>query len=391
MLAIAGDAWAGRWIIEPGQEALLLAMLGGSAELPGGCHLAGASVEKSLVVARYACAVGPVRIELHHPSDAPPAAPRTASFAVVAPPGERAPAELIDALAERLRGREGAFHWTADERASGHSLEEAGVSRVARIRGLVGGGAAAIAFVIVFALAVRLGARLAARVGTPPADCAPRRTALLPAIAAAALAFALLLAAVPAPPVHPDTTRDFLMAADCLAGLPWDCGPPTSLGVIVQGALWTRFLALSGALGLGVGAVRAAVFALHAISAGVVLAAARRRVSPAMAAWTAAAWVVVGAFVAGAPLLWNPSLSPLPLALFYVALLGLVERGALAFAAAAGGLLALAMDCHVLFAALVPVLLAAAGGCARRPAPAVAAALSTLVAVLFLDARAAWW
>ena len=240
---------------------------------------------------------------------------------------------------------------------------------------------------IVFALAVRLAPRLGAGPEAPPAD---RRRAILAAIAASALAFALLLAAVPAPPVHPDTTRDFLMAADCLAGLPCDRGPPTSLGVIVQGALWTRFLALSGALGLGVAAVRGVVLALQANSAGVVVAAAWRRLPPAVAAWTAAAWVVLGAVVVGAPLLWNPSLAPLPLALFYVALLGVVERGSLAFAAAAGGLLALAMDCHVLFAALLPVLLAAAAGCGRRPLWAVAVAIGSLVAVLLVDSRAAW-
>jgi hypothetical protein len=387
LLAGAGDAWAARWLIEPGQEALLLAMLGGGAELPGGCRIEGASVEKTVVVARYTCAAGPVRIELHHPSDAPPSAPRTGAFALVVPPGNEVPPAFLDALGARIRDREGAFRWTATGRAFGHSLEDAGVSRDARLRGLALGGAAALAFVLVFAVAVRLAPRLAPRPAAPPAD---RGRALLHALAAATLAFVLLDAAVPAPPVHPDTTRDFLMAADCLAGLPCDHGPPTSLGVLVQGALWTRFLALSGALGLGIAAVQRVLFALHAISAGLVLAALRRRVSPALAAWTAGAWVVLGAVVVGAPLLWNPSLAPLPLALFYLALVALVERGSLAYAAAAGGLVALAMDCHVVFAALVPVLLTAAGGCARRPAAAAGAALSTLAAVLLLDSRAAW-
>jgi hypothetical protein len=387
LLAGAGDAWAGRWVIEPGQEALLLAMLGGSAELPGGCRLAGASVDRTVVVARYTCPAGPARIELHHPSDATPAAPRTGSFAIVVPPGEQVPPELIDALGAGLRGREREFRWTADGRGLGHSLEDAGVSRGAELRGLLGGGLAAGAFVIVFALAVWLAPRLAPRPGEPPAD---RRGALVPAIVAAVLAFALLEAAVPAPPVHADTTRDFLMAADCLAGLPCDRGPPTSFGVVVQGALWTRFLAISGALGLGVAAVQAVLFGLHALSAAAVLVTLRRRVSPAIAAWTAGAWVVLGAVVVGAPLLWNPSLAPLPLALFCLALVALVERGSLVYAAAAGGLVALAMDCHVLFAALVPVLLAAAGGCAGRPVTAAFTAVSTLVAVLLLDARAAW-
>ena len=126
-LAIAGEAWAGPWNIDPGQEALLLARLGGSEELPGGCHLSGASVEKALVVARYTCAAGPVRVELHHPSDAPPAAPRTASFALVAPPGEPAPPALIDAIAARLRAAGGRVPaGRRAERAPGHPSKKQG-------------------------------------------------------------------------------------------------------------------------------------------------------------------------------------------------------------------------------------------------------------------------
>jgi hypothetical protein len=394
----AGEARAGRWIIEPGQEAVLLAMLGGSEDLAGGCRLEGASVERTIVVARYTCAGSAARMELRHPSDAPPAAPRTEAFALVVPAGEPIPTALVEALGARIRAREGAFRWTAEGRALGHSLEEAGVSRSDRVRGLMGGAAAAFAFVIAFALAVRSAPGALARFGVEEAPAAApgsgtfaaRLRRILPAIGAAMLAFALLSAAVPAPPVHPDTTRDFLMAADCLAGVPCDHGPPTSLGVVVQGALWTRFLALAGAIGIGVEGVRAAVFALHAVSTGVVLAAARRRLPDALAAWTAAAWAVLAVMISGAPLLWNPSIASLPLAIFYVALLGLTERGTLVLAAAAGAILALAVECHLLFAALVPVLIAAAAGCARRPLPAVGAALAGLAAVLVIDARTAW-
>src|SRR5262249_18932167 len=68
---IASRAHAARWVIPPGQEALAMRMLGG--ELPGGCRFLGASIEKTQVTARYACAEAETRIALRHPEDAPKA------------------------------------------------------------------------------------------------------------------------------------------------------------------------------------------------------------------------------------------------------------------------------------------------------------------------------
>jgi len=98
-------------VIAPGNEPLLGEMLGGS--LPGGCALEGASIDRTRVVARYACAAGPATITLLHASDpaAGAAALHTAAFAVAA----SAPRELVDAVAAQVRAREAAFRWVTVE------------------------------------------------------------------------------------------------------------------------------------------------------------------------------------------------------------------------------------------------------------------------------------
>jgi hypothetical protein len=383
-LVACRDALAARWLIEPGQETVLAAMLGGSATLPGECRLESASVDKSVVVAQYACADGRPRVELHHPSQAPPAAARTERFAVVLPPQRGASQAFVDALVGRIRAREGEFRWTPEGRTMGHSPDEAGARGAARPMWVA--WAAPAGFVLFFALPVAIACRLFSGGGrrepTPRVDL--RKAGLV-----AALSFAWLAAALPASPVHPDTTRDFLMAARCLGGLPCDRGPPASLGVFVQGALWTRFLAVAAALHLGATGVQVATSFLQAVGAAVAVVAARRLVPPATAAWIAAAWTVLGAIVSGAPVLWNPTLVPLPLALFGLSLVALADGGPLAAAAAAGASLALAADCHVLASAFVPVLVAATVACARRPIPSTLAALAALALVWLLDSPAA--
>lgn len=99
-------------VIAPGNEKLIGDMLGTGVDLPGGCKLASASIDRTRVVAKYACGKDVV-IELHHPSDGEGAAARTARFALV-PKGE-APAELITALAERIKAREEPWRWISAE------------------------------------------------------------------------------------------------------------------------------------------------------------------------------------------------------------------------------------------------------------------------------------
>lgn len=101
-------------VIAPGNEPLLGEMLGGS--LPGGCALTGASIERTRVVARYACAAGPASLTLQHPNDpaTPADAHRTAAFAV------SGPGELRDAVAAQIRAREAAFRWVTVEAPPAH-------------------------------------------------------------------------------------------------------------------------------------------------------------------------------------------------------------------------------------------------------------------------------
>lgn len=98
--------------IPPGREELLSAMLGAGAALPGDCKFAGGGVKHSVVAASYACAGGPVSFELAHPSRAGSGAGTvvTDKFAIVPKQGTPPP-ELVAALAESVRKREGEFEW----------------------------------------------------------------------------------------------------------------------------------------------------------------------------------------------------------------------------------------------------------------------------------------
>ncbi|MEO8603959.1 MAG: hypothetical protein ABI629_15395 [bacterium] len=96
--------------IPPNQEALLGAMLGGGATLPGGCTLSSGNVEHTIVKATYACQGGEVVIELAHPSTATQPAVSTEHFALTVVSGVP-PTELTGALAGLIRARESEFVW----------------------------------------------------------------------------------------------------------------------------------------------------------------------------------------------------------------------------------------------------------------------------------------
>lgn len=97
-------------VIPPGQEELLLAMLGRGAGLPDGCTLADGRIEQRTVDASYTCPLGEVVVQLVHPSVAPAPAARTERFAIAIDSGSPPPS-LTDALAARIRTREGEFTW----------------------------------------------------------------------------------------------------------------------------------------------------------------------------------------------------------------------------------------------------------------------------------------
>jgi hypothetical protein len=94
-------------VIPGGQEPLLLDMLGAKDALPGGCKLAGVSVDKTRAVARYECGAGQASLELSHRSAS--GSVKTDKFALS--PQAGASSELTDAIASRIRARESTFRW----------------------------------------------------------------------------------------------------------------------------------------------------------------------------------------------------------------------------------------------------------------------------------------
>ncbi len=99
-----------RAVVPPGQEDLLVVMLGKGVELPGPCKLSAAEAKQFFIRAQYACPSGEVVAELYHPDDAPTGATKTSQFAIVIPSGSPPP-EFRDALVERVKAQEGPFQW----------------------------------------------------------------------------------------------------------------------------------------------------------------------------------------------------------------------------------------------------------------------------------------
>jgi tetratricopeptide (TPR) repeat protein len=110
LLVLGPREGAASHVIPPGQEGLLLGMVGNTPPLPSGCTLLSASVERSYVLARYQCSELPeFSLELVHPSQAKGAALSTHAFALI--PRGQAPSELLAELAARIATREPAWRW----------------------------------------------------------------------------------------------------------------------------------------------------------------------------------------------------------------------------------------------------------------------------------------
>lgn len=102
--------------IPPGQETLLLEMLGKGAALPDGCKLAEGKVEYTVVEAKYQCRSGSVVLEIAHSSEAFDSDTQTGRFAISVMEGSPLP-DLVDELSARIVKREADFEWVipADE------------------------------------------------------------------------------------------------------------------------------------------------------------------------------------------------------------------------------------------------------------------------------------
>lgn len=114
LLAFASPALASQvQVVPPGQEGLILEMLGKGELLPGGCRLTGARVLRTHVAADWACEGGNRSLELRSLDDSGPLVARTAKLAVISEDEGDAARALVDAVAARVREREARWHWMA--------------------------------------------------------------------------------------------------------------------------------------------------------------------------------------------------------------------------------------------------------------------------------------
>jgi hypothetical protein len=99
------------YVIPPGQEPLVLAMVGGKDTLPGGCRLEGVNIDRTIITARYLCeGAAETALVLRHTAEGEGALIKTAAFAILRKEG--APPEgLVSAVAERVRAGEQGFYW----------------------------------------------------------------------------------------------------------------------------------------------------------------------------------------------------------------------------------------------------------------------------------------
>ncbi len=96
--------------IPPGQEDLLLGMLGKGAALPGGCSVTDVGVVYTVIEAHYSCSHGEVVLELTHVSEAIDTDTQTADFAIAVLEGSPPPS-LVDVVSLRVQEREDSFQW----------------------------------------------------------------------------------------------------------------------------------------------------------------------------------------------------------------------------------------------------------------------------------------
>lgn len=215
------------------------------------------------------------------------------------------------------------------------------------------------------------------------------RQAIAPVLFLAAALLLLTMLGAPAP-AHPDTSRDLLIARECAFGAhcPY-AGPVTSFGHFMQGALWSHLLEAWERLHLNVRALELAVAASIALAAAVAAAVARAvavQATPVLFA----VWLTTSVLSIQHPILWNPSLTPLALALFHLTFVHAVKRRSLPWFCAAAFTLALSVELHVAFVVLIPVFVATVFACAARPILAALWSLTIVVETLALDSPSAF-
>jgi hypothetical protein len=160
-------------------------------------------------------------------------------------------------------------------------------------------------------------------------------------------------------PVHLDTARDLLIARDCVEG--GAChfeGPLSSFARLAQGATWIHLLEAARWTGAGVHAIEAAVGALLGIAVGLVYFLERPLGGRRGALVAGFAFAGIVPFLIEHPVLWNPSLLPLPSVVFFAAQRAFVRRRSAGTLLAAALALGLIVDVHLVGILLSPGLIA---------------------------------
>ncbi|HEY3499356.1 MAG TPA: hypothetical protein VGK73_31925 [Polyangiaceae bacterium] len=183
---------------------------------------------------------------------------------------------------------------------------------------------------------------------------------------------------------HPDVVDQFLRARACVElGACEGRGPPTSLSSSLHhGALWIRIVGFCLGTGLGVQGLQVLGVTGAALGAVVTYAAARGVRTHRAALFAGFLAIALLAMTLGFGALEMLLAMPLPLAAYFaLACLHARSGNALACAGAAFAL-ALAVDLDVSAASLLPVLFVAAVLFSRRPALALAASCTAVIAPL---------
>jgi hypothetical protein len=184
------------------------------------------------------------------------------------------------------------------------------------------------------------------------------------------------------PPAHADTTRDFLLALDCLKLGRCGIGPHTSLLGFAQGSLWVRAVAFALGCADPIEALRQVVVMNHALAFATIFTLLRLQFSLRAAIFGGLSLLAVSVWDASFAVLWNPDIAPLPLALFWVGV-WLVAKGigggvsCTLLGVAAG----LAIDAHLVNVLLFPALAAVPCLAAARPRQGVSLALGSALSV----------
>lgn len=375
LLALALAAWAGEVAIPPGREPLLMEMLVPPARRAG-CECRGIQVVPDRAVARIECE-GRLQALTLQPPGAKGAARRTEKFSLVA--DGPLPEALLDAVAESVRAHETQWSWIERPAAPVFKRASTGFPFAAAFATMA---AAALGL-----LALARGTRVP--VGAEPA--APGRPSWLE-LAAFPAAFAALALLVPDPPTHLDTARDLLTARDLAAGRQVLPAVPSSFEQVWHAALWIRALQLWIWSGLSLQSLHLAILLGHAAAAAAVWTGLRPLTSGGLALATAAGSLWAGLEVAEVPILWNPSLLPLPAAALSWSLLRLARGGGAGAGVLAALTLGVCSQIHAVTLLLTPAVLFALALASRRPVlclPAGAGAFAAAWSAGSLDVAAA--